>query len=270
MIWPDGEIAHGADTTAVITRRRGGSAANVAYFAAATGTPARFIGAIGDDLGGRALTEEMRSIRVDMKVRRMGRTGTIVVLVSPDGERTMITDRGAARDLTDVPSSWLDAVTWMHVPFYSLEVEPLGATTLELMGEARRRGIPISIDASSSSLLAAFGVERAAAFIDGAIGAPDVLFANTDEDATLAGRWTAQVTIIKHGREPAVVRRAGQPDLVIAVADGIEPIDSTGAGDAFAAGVIGARLDARGWSDAVRAGHGLAQRVLRSPGATLS
>ncbi|MGD9795982.1 MAG: carbohydrate kinase family protein [Acidimicrobiia bacterium] len=269
VIWPDGEITHGADTTAVISRRRGGSAANVAYFAAAVGTPSRFIGALGDDLGGWALTEEMTSIGVDVKVQRVGRTGTIVILVSGDGERTMITDRGAARDLTDVPMHWLDAVRWLHVPFYSLEVEPLGATTFALMAEARRRSIPISIDASSSSLLASFGVEQAAGLIADAIGSPDVLFANAEEDATLAGRWPADVIIVKHGPDPAMVRRCGEADLIVAVGNAIEPIDSTGAGDAFAAGVIGARLEGHDWGDAVRAGHGLAQRVLRSPGATL-
>jgi len=269
VIWPDGDIAYGADTTALIKRRRGGSAANVAYFAAAVGTPSRFIGALGDDLGGWALTEEMSSIGVDIKVRRTGHTGTIIVLVSPGGERTMITDRGAARDLTDVPVAWLDGVTWLHVPFYSLDVEPLGTTTLALMAEARCRAIPISIDASSSSLLEAYGVMRAAARITEAAGAPDVLFANAAEDVTLAGRWPGEVTIVKRGADPAVVRRAGQRELLVAVSDPVEPIDSTGAGDAFAAGVIGARLEGQDWTDAVWAGHRLAQRVLRSPGATL-
>ena len=64
-----------------------------------------------------------------MRVQRRGRTGSVVVLVGPDGERTMLPDRGAATELTDVDPAWLDGVTWLHVPSYSLLSEPIGAAS---------------------------------------------------------------------------------------------------------------------------------------------
>src|SRR5688572_17833675 len=96
----DGPPARGTDTTARISRHRGGSAANVAVAAAAASREkrARFVGHVGaDDLGDRLLAE-LAAAGVDLAVTRGGHTGSIVVLVDPDGERTMLTDRGASPD----------------------------------------------------------------------------------------------------------------------------------------------------------------------------
>ena len=96
VVWLAGAPGEGTDTEARVFRRRGGSAANVAALCAANGTPARFVGHVGaDDLGDRLLAT-LSASGVDVRVRRGGRTGTIVVLVAPGGERTMLTDRGAA------------------------------------------------------------------------------------------------------------------------------------------------------------------------------
>ena len=100
VVWLAGAPGEGTDTDARVFRRRGGSAANVAALCAASGTPARFVGHVGaDDLGDRLLASS-RASGVDVaSCERGGRTGTIVVLVAPGGERTMLTDRGAALDL---------------------------------------------------------------------------------------------------------------------------------------------------------------------------
>ena len=119
VVWPAGLAAgqaggqaagparHGTDNPAVIHRTRGGSAANVAAFARAAApaaVPARFIGCVGADPAGDVLCAELAGRGVDVRVQRRGRTGTIVVLVDGDGERTMYPDRAAAAELTEVPA----------------------------------------------------------------------------------------------------------------------------------------------------------------------
>ena len=107
----DGPVNVASDTPARISRRRGGSAANVAVAAAGLGHAARFLGQVGSDAIGSALLAEMAADGVDVAmVRRAGSTGTIVALVDQTGERSMLTDRRACIDLCDPDPSWLDGV----------------------------------------------------------------------------------------------------------------------------------------------------------------
>ena len=124
-----------------------------------------------------------RADGVDVRVQRRGRTGSVVVLVGPDGERTMLPDRAAAIELVDVDPAWLDGVTWLHVPSYSLLSEPIGAATRELIDELRRRGGRLSVDVSSVAVVEQFGVERYTSLLDEL--APDVVFANEPESRLL-------------------------------------------------------------------------------------
>lgn len=262
----DGPIHHGADTVAAITRRRGGSAANVAVRAAHLGSDARFIGQVGEDAIGSALVEELRRNGVDVsEVRRGGSTGAIVAIVDPDGERSMLTDRRACIDLTTPESSWLDGVDVLHVPFYSMVLPPLADTAATVIEWARDRGIAISVDTSSASLIEQFGVDRTLTRL--AAVAPDVLLANDDEHRILGLRssFGDAITVIKRGSDPAVLYLAdGSVEEVPAIAvDTI--VDTTGAGDAFAAGF----LTSPAWPGgdpvgACRAGHASAARLLRS------
>src|SRR5690606_4920446 len=115
-----GPINVASDTRATIRRRRGGSAANAAVAVVRAGGAARFIGQVGDDPIGTALLATLEADGVDLAVRRAGHTGTIVVLLDHRGERTMLTDRGASPDLADPDPAWLDGLSVLHVPVYSL------------------------------------------------------------------------------------------------------------------------------------------------------
>jgi sugar/nucleoside kinase (ribokinase family) len=97
-----GPIHVATDTDAVIERRHGGSAANVAVTAARITGGSRFLGQVGHDARGVMLLTELAAEGVDVSaVRRAGRTGSIVVLVDAGGERSFLTDPGSARDLDD-------------------------------------------------------------------------------------------------------------------------------------------------------------------------
>ena len=149
-----GPVNVASDTHSQISRRRGGSAANVAVRAAELGHPARFLGQVGSDAIGTALLADLDGEGVDTTmVRRAGSTGTIVALVDHHGERTMLTDRRSCLDLDEPDPSWLDGVGVLHVPFYSLATGPIAATAATVIAWANERGIPVSIDLSSTAIL---------------------------------------------------------------------------------------------------------------------
>ena len=272
VVWLREPVHYGTDTTARTVRRRGGSAANVAAFAARAGAASRFVGQVGADDTGEHLLASLRADGVEPIVTRNGRTGSIVVIVDPSGERTMLTDRGAATELDQLPPGALDRVEVLHVPAYSLVVAPLRTTTQQAIATARSRGIGLSIDASSASLLSSFGAEAFAQLV--AELRPDVFFCNRDEHRALALNGDEPmrgccVTVIKAGGEPTVVVTDGR-----ATAIPVPPVgdiaDTTGAGDAFAAGYLLARMHGAGPVEAVHDAHRLAARVLTSPGAALT
>src|SRR5262249_34856351 len=104
VVWLSEPPRGATDTPVRVFHRRGGSAANVAAFAAGIdGSSARFTGRGGAAAAGDRLVNGLVAAGVDARVQRVGRTGTIVVLVAPVGERTMLTDRGASTALTAVP-----------------------------------------------------------------------------------------------------------------------------------------------------------------------
>ena len=291
VVWLPTALSYGTDTPSKIVRTRGGSASNVAVFAAAINGAinndsnrkfrSRLIAQVGNDLLGQQLVDSLKASRVEPCVVRSGRTGSIVVIVSPDGERTMLTDRAAATELKHAPENWHEGVSILHVPAYSLFSEPLGAATRECVAIANQKNISVSIDASSTSLIKAFGVAKFRDLVTELN--PKIFFCNTDEAEVLnlaAQPLELDIVVIKAGAAPTTLIHAGTRSD-IAVAPVSDVIDSTGAGDAFAAGFL-TRFDqaliyisspdqptAQELHDCVLAGHQLAARVLRSAGATM-
>lgn len=276
VIWQREPLRHATDTDVALVRTRGGSAANVAAYAAPLHAT-RFVGCVGTDAAGDALVVELRARGVDVRVQRSGTTGTIVVLVDPHGERTMLPYRGAATELSDVPPDWLAGLAHLHVPVYSLLTGPTSRTAIRCLESVRRGGATTSVDASSTGALERYGVDRMIERL--ARLAPDCVFANRDE-AELLGLWD--------GDRPGAVR-AGLPRTTIVVKDGADPTtvvepagavtsvpvpavpqvrDATGAGDAFAAGFLAARLGGLGPAAACEGGHACAASVLARPGAS--
>ncbi|MDN3495926.1 carbohydrate kinase family protein [Planococcus sp. APC 4015] len=261
-------LARGTDNPAAVRLTRGGSAANVAAAAAAR-HPVRFIGRVGDDSLGETLTREMTDAGVDVRVQRAGRTGAIVVLVDGEGERTMITDRGAAAELEAIEPAWFDDSRWVHFPLYGFADSASRAVLMQAVHLLRGRGIPISLDLSSVATMADLGADLLVELVSTI--APDVVFANSDE-ATLAselGCAPPGVYVVKRGGDPVEVTWQGAMTAVpIERAPAV--LDSTGAGDAFAAGYLAAALAGADPVAAARAGGDLALRALRRPGALRS
>lgn len=259
----DGPINIASDTAARITRRRGGSAANVAVTAARLGARARFVGQIGDDAIGAALIAELAADGVDAShVRRSGRTATIVVLVDQLGERTMLVDQGSARQLDGVEPMWLDDADVLHLTLYSLLDEPIASTSRALAALAGERGVAVSVDVSSVALIEAAGPVEVLSLVRDL--EPGIVFANADEADVLglpAPVGNAAV-VVKRGPDPCVVRTPEGVTVEVPAIAFDRQGDTTGAGDAFAAGV----LAQPGWAgdlvEACRSGHLAAHALL--------
>ncbi|MBI4933864.1 MAG: carbohydrate kinase family protein [Actinobacteria bacterium] len=255
-----------SDTRSVVSRRRGGSAANVVEAACLERARARFIGQVGNDATGRWLTEQLEEVGADVAVRWMGRSGTIIVLVDPSGERTMLADRATCIELRDPDPIWLDGLLTLHIPYYSLVGEPLATTTATLARWANERGIRVSVDASSAALLQHDGAEQALARIAG-LG-PHVVLANELEAEVLGpglhpDRLGGAVVVVKHGAQPAVVMQPGLAPVEVPalVVPGVR--DTTGAGDAFAAGFLIAVADGADPVAAAVHGHEVAAAAVQ-------
>lgn len=255
-----------SDTRATVIRRRGGSAANVIAAACRAGGTARFIGQVGDDATGRNLTDALRADGASVIVGRSGRTGSIIVLLDPTGERTMLSDRAACTDLADPSPEWLDGLDTLHIPYYSLVGEPLATTTATLAGWAAERGIRVSIDTSSSAVLHHVGPAAALARIRSL--RPSVVLANELEAAVLGPELhpdylDGALVIIKQGAQPAIVLEAGAPLREVPAEQVANVRDTTGAGDAFAAGLLLALADGADPIAATGRAHAVAAEAVR-------
>jgi sugar/nucleoside kinase (ribokinase family) len=155
----------------------------------------------------------------------------IAVIVGPDGRRTMATQRGPSVGLSpeDLDQAWFRDARLLHVPAYSLFVEPLASATRAAIRAVREARGMLAIDLSSAAGLQAYGPSRMAYVL--ARLSPEVLFATEVEANTLAVplESLAQVPVLKRGAAGCSVfgRDIAAPD--------VNAIDPTGAGDAFAA-----------------------------------
>jgi ribokinase len=252
----DRDLARGTDVTGRVMLRQGGSATSTARWLGRLGARSTLVCSIGRDAAGRALVAAVSRDGVAVRAVRVAgaRTGRIGVLVEPGGERSFVTDRGAALSLRpeDLKAAWFAGADALHLPAYSLLDQPLGEAGMAAAVLAHQLGLLVSVDLSSSAPLLARGRQTALSLILSA--APDVLFATRDESRALVGAKhedqlldLSPVAVIKRGRKGVVVlARDGRKRLRFEVATRpVEAADSTGAGDAFDAGFLAGWLEAR-------------------------
>jgi sugar/nucleoside kinase (ribokinase family) len=228
-----GTLAAGGDTEADIRLGPGGQAANVAAWASELGARARFIGRTGDDDAGTLGRAGLEARGVEIFGPVGGRNGMICALVSPDGERSMAADRGTARDLRRdaLQPWWLEGVDHLHVSGYALMVEPVRTAATRAGELARAEAARVSVDLASWSAIRESGVD---AFRE-AVSAlrPDVVFANEDEERVVGRDGLDATWILKRGA--AGCSFGGDERSALPVE---RVVDTTGAGDALAAGWI--------------------------------
>ena len=284
VLAPTSPLETGTDVPGRVALVQGGSAANTARWLGRLGARSSLICAVGRDAAGRALIDALREDGVVARATRVAgaRSGRIGVLVTPDGERSFVADRGAADALApdDLQASWFARADAVHLPVYSLLGEPLGLAGRRGVTLAREAGALVSVDLASIVPLLSRGRRAARTLIDEV--APDLLFATAAEAEALLGRYRpeglldlAPMAVIKRGSKGAtVLAREGDDQLRFEVAtEHVTATDTTGAGDAFDAGFLVGWFAARAagrslpasLQRAALAGHRAATRQLSTP-----
>jgi sugar/nucleoside kinase (ribokinase family) len=275
VVVPDGQLEAGTDTLATISSGGGGQGANTAAWLARAGSAVTLVAAVGDDLSGRERVAELEAagVRCAVRAHAGARTGTVVVLTSAD-ERTLITDPGAALllDPVDVAAAITGAADAVHVHLsgYVLLNEGSRAGGLAALAAARERGLTTSVDAASAAPL------RRERDFTSWVREVDLLLCNSDEAGVLAGpgrpgeqaaalSGVARNVVVKLGGDGAVWSgRDGRRWSVAGVR--VPMIDPTGAGDAFAAGLLRAWCAGASPDEALAAGGELGSAAVQRIG----
>lgn len=269
-----GPLETGSDRPARTELHGGGSAANTACWLAYLGVATTLLARIGADVLGVWSSEQLGpDLATGVTIDPTQATGTCIVLVSPDGERTMAPDAGANAALRPehLDRTLFAAGGHLHVSGYAL-FSGARPAALHALSLARASDMTVSVGAASSAPLAALG---AGAFFD-LIGSDLLLFANRDEARILTGRDEPRAAAEElSGRVGRAVVTGGalgaswtEPGVLVdAPATATQVADSTGAGDAFAAGVLGRYLRGAEPADALSAGHAAGAEACRRIGA---
>ena len=261
---PKGPLKVDDDNPATITVGGGGQAANFCAWAAALGEQARLVTRVGEDDAGRLLLAQLETLKVDVRVVWAKEpTGAIAVLVSPNGARTMATQRGATTGMRpdDLREEWFEGVQLIHVPGYSLFEEPLASATQAAIGYVRRAGGQVAVDLSSAAGLEEYGPPRMVHLLEKLRA--DLLFATKHEADVLSAPLDrlAKVPVIKLGSGGCSI--LGE----VTTAPVVDEVDPTGAGDAFAAAFCASYLRGANLGEAARRAVDVAAGAVTTLGA---
>lgn len=272
------DINLNSDTLSDISMHGGGAAANTATWLAHLGVATSFAGRVGADIAGANFHSELERFGVKHENPPIegAKTGTVVVLVDKVGNRTMFPDSGANSGLNASDLPVLDRFQGVFLSGYSLFNPVSTRGVLEIVKTIKKLGIPIFFDVASVGTMSAFGRERAISLIDGFSG----IFMNEDEarfisnvseNQELAAIFEslsdlAPLLVIKRGAKGAVAKVSGE-EPIEKVAIEIEVLDTTGAGDAFAAGFLASWLKSGDLGAALSSAIDVASRCVGTIGA---
>ncbi|MDF3049541.1 MAG: PfkB domain protein [Pseudonocardia sp.] len=268
LVTPSTPRRPGGDVPARITTCPGGAGASTATWLAARGMDVSLVTRVGDDAAGRAAVANLRAagVRPVVAIDAQAATATVVVLV--DGaDRTMLSDRRAAARLCvdDLPP--FEGIDHLHLSGYVLLDPASGPAGRAALSAARAAGISTSLDPQTTGDLAPAHLRL--------MQGVDLLLPNEDELAALTGSAdpASATTLLGTVGAVAVTRGAAgaswiDPDGVRSVeARAVAVVDPTGAGDAFDAGLIAARLTGAAPEAALAAGCAAAAEVISRCGA---
>ena len=233
LVRPAAPAVPGADVPARIVTRPGGAGANTAAWLAHLGAAVTLAARVGDDAPGRAAAADLAAAGVTARlaVDEQAPTATVVSLLG-DGDRTLLSDRGAAARLNpaDVPD--VRGFDHLHLSGYVLLDAPSRPAGLAALAAARAAGVATSVDPQVAPALTP-------AFLDDVAGV-DLLLPNAAELAALGGpdAVLARCGAVAWTAGAAGASWADPGEVCTVAAEPVAVVDATGAGDAFDAGVL--------------------------------
>ena len=269
------DLRLGNDTRTVISTHGGGAGGNVASWLAVLGNDVTMVGRIGSDAAGSAITSEFDALGISYGqiVKEGFHTGVVICLVDPSGERTMLADNGAnaGLEVSDLPA--LDGVNAVYLTGY-VPLAPLSRMgVLEMVRKINSHGIPIVFDPATVGGMQGVPVEEILSWC----ALMDTVIMNEEEAIYLSGLSELESAldffvkrtpraIIKRGSAGAIgLERGGQIVSVAAKASAV--VDTTGAGDSFAAGFIDAFIGRHDFSHAMERASAVAGQCVAIVGA---
>jgi len=268
----------GSLSGASVSRSAGGSAANTIIAVAQLGGRAAYAGKVGDDDLGRYCLEDLRAlgVAVDVPQAPLGGTGTSVILITQDAQRTMLTHLGVSAALgpADLHESAIRGSRYLYVEGYLFGGEPTRGAALQAIDVAKRAGVKVAFSVSDPLLIAAHRDE----FWDLIEGPVDLLFCNLEEARSLTGLEDAiECAHEIHRHAENVALTLGPAGSIIMHEGQVVPIegapalaiDTTGAGDMYAGALLYGITSGLSWKQAGRLASHAAARVVEQMGARL-
>ena len=250
----------------------GGSAANTIHGLAKCGIKTGFIGFTGNDENGKFFDNAMKSVGVQPIMFHDNVTsGVAQAIISPDGERTFATYLGAGLLLNESHLS-LDLFKgwdYFYVEGYLIGNRPLFKKAIEL---AKQAGCKVALDLASYNV-----VEDNRDFLLGIIPQIDIVFANEEEAKALTHSTpedtleflakNCEIAVVKVGKKGSFIKRGSE--VVRVACNDIKVIDTTGAGDMYAAGFLAGIINGFNLQQSGELGNCLAECVIQNLGAKL-
>lgn len=261
-----------------ISRCAGGSAANTIIGLADFGGKGAFAGKVSADHLGEFFLEDMRELGVKIEVQPgAGQTGTCVVLITEDAQRTMLTHLGVSSTLApeDIQEAEIAKAKYVYIEGYLFTGDSTRAAALRTIDLAKKHGVKVAFTASDPFLITLFKDQ----FWELIKGPVDLLFCNLDEARSLTGKEDAIACaheIHKHSENVALTMSEEgsiimhQGEAIPVQAAPVKAIDTTGAGDMYAAGLLYGVTNGMTWKQAGHLASQAAGRVVAQMGARMS
>jgi len=252
----------------------GGSAANTIHGLAQLGIETGFIGKVGNDDMGDFFIEDMKSVGINpLLLKSDTPTGKAVALVSPDSERTFATYLGAAVELSDndIDKNVFDNYQYLHIEGYLVQNHQLIEEAVKI---AKQKGLKVSLDLASFNV-----VEDNLDFLKRIVkDYVDIIFANEEEAKSFTGLEPEQaldvlsnlceVAVVKIGKKGSLIKIDGK--ICKSGIIGVDAVDTTGAGDLYAAGFLYGLIHNLSSEDCGYMGALLSGKVIEHLGAKIS
>ncbi len=262
-----------------LNRCAGGSAANTILGIAQFGGTAAYAGKVADDETGRFFLQDMRELGVVIEVPASagGQTATCVVLITSDAQRTMLTNLAVSSTLApeDIDEEEIRKSDYVYIEGYLFAGQTTKAAALKAIDLAKQHNVKVSLTVSDPFIVDLCRSE----FWDLIEGPVDLLFCNLDEARMLTKQHDpidcakqihdhAATVALTLGGDGSMIMEGNRVIPVEAVP--VDALDTTGAGDMFAAGLLYGITNGLSWKQAGHLASHAASRIVGQLGARLA